>query len=201
MSEGLIMHPGVGLAVSPPLWGHPLRDLSFKVSSEFGAPRGQKNHGGIDYPVRRVPVYSPADGVIIRAETFREETGLMVAIVQREPVKVQHELMHLEELAEGVFPGREIIEGQSVGISGNTGYRWTANGRERVAWHLHWQVRMPDGPGVAELVRRFRGLPVRTLNDPRVLVLWADWMRGKASPEQVRQTLGRLESNGISAIV
>ncbi len=113
----------------------------FPVSGEytyfddFGAPRGQRSHQGIDIMADRgTPLVAVNDGVI--AKLSRAETSLGgVYVWLRRADGVQYYYAHMDAIAEGLEVGTRISVGQVVGTVGNTGDARSAPP------HLHFEIR------------------------------------------------------------
>lgn len=113
----------------------------FPVSGEYtyfddyGAPRGQGAHQGIDIMADRgTPLVAVDDGVI--AKLSRVETGLGgVYVWLKRADGVQYYYAHMHTIAEGLAVGTRISVGQVVGTVGNTGDARSAPP------HLHFEIR------------------------------------------------------------
>jgi murein DD-endopeptidase MepM/ murein hydrolase activator NlpD len=113
----------------------------FPVSGEYtyfddyGAPRGQGTHQGIDIMADRgTPLVAVDDGVI--AKMSRTETGLGgVYVWLKRADGVQYYYAHLHTIAQGLEVGSRISVGQVVGTVGNTGDARSAPP------HLHFEIR------------------------------------------------------------
>lgn len=112
------------------------RDYSY--SNDFGAPRHQGSHEGIDIIAPKgTPVYAVVDGVVDRLT--RAERGLGGLYVwQRTGDGTEYYYAHLDSVAPGLNDGSRLTAGQIIGTVGNTG-----DARFGVD-HLHFEWR-PKG--------------------------------------------------------
>lgn len=100
-----------------------------------GAPRGGRNHAGIDFAVPvGTPIVSYVQGTVTNVQDFggdgpneRPNFGMTVEITA--PDGTRHLFADLSDAR--VTEGQQIAPGQDIGISGNTG-----NGSA----HLHWGI-------------------------------------------------------------
>jgi murein DD-endopeptidase MepM/ murein hydrolase activator NlpD len=102
---------------------------------DYGAPRGQGSHQGIDIMAdRNTPLVAVDDGVI--AKMSRAETGLGgIYVWLRRADGVQYYYAHMQSIAEGLEVGSRITVGQVLGGVGNTGDARSAPP------HLHFEIR------------------------------------------------------------
>ena len=108
-----------------------------KVSSPFGyrssVGKGH-NHNGTDFAVPvGTPVVAPADGVIVSAGNNGGGEGIFVIMNSGSAV---HKFFHLSKIL--VSPGQRVKRGETVGLSGNTGYS--------TGPHLHWEKHVAGKP-------------------------------------------------------
>jgi murein DD-endopeptidase MepM/ murein hydrolase activator NlpD len=108
-----------------------------KVSSPFGyrssVGKGH-NHNGTDFAVPvGTPVVAPADGVIVSAGNNGGGEGIFVILNAGNAV---HKFFHLSKIL--VSPGQRVKRGETVGLSGNTGYS--------TGPHLHWEKHIAGRP-------------------------------------------------------
>lgn len=111
------------------------------VTGLFTDPRdgGNRQHGAIDIAVNTgTPIFSPWNGVIERVYwtslggnqiVIRHENGMFTGYA------------HLSDM--NVNPGDRVVQGEQIGLSGNTG---TSSGP-----HLHFTVKTADGTRVDPL--------------------------------------------------
>ncbi len=111
-------------------------DKFIKISSPFGTRRSYGGgpmtsyHEGTDFAVPAgTPVYAPADGIVMIAETLAVRGN---AVVIDHGWGVYSGLYHLSEIK--VTPGQPVKQGDLIGLSGNTGLSTGA--------HLHWDIRI-----------------------------------------------------------
>jgi murein DD-endopeptidase MepM/ murein hydrolase activator NlpD len=111
-------------------------------ANDFGAPRHQGRHEGIDVIAPRgTPVVAAATGEIERLS--RKETGLGgIWIWLRDSAGNTHYYAHLESIAAGLKAGTAVKAGQVIGGVGNTG-----DARSTLP-HLHFELHPNDGPAV-----------------------------------------------------
>jgi murein DD-endopeptidase MepM/ murein hydrolase activator NlpD len=100
-------------------WRMPLSNV--RVSSFFGALRGRRAHGGVDFSIPRdTPVMATDRGIVV-ASTNRYEGdsnyGNVVVIEHDQGVRSLY--AHLN--ARHVNVGDEVAAGDTIGLSGNTG--------------------------------------------------------------------------------
>lgn len=100
-------------------WRMPLSNV--RVSSFFGALRGRRAHGGVDFSIPRdTPVMATDRGVVV-ASTNRYEGdsnyGNVVVIEHEQGLRSLY--AHLN--ARHVNVGDEVAAGDTIGLSGNTG--------------------------------------------------------------------------------
>jgi murein DD-endopeptidase MepM/ murein hydrolase activator NlpD len=118
----------------------PVGGRTYSYSNDFGAPRHQGAHQGIDIIAPRgAPIISPVYGRIQRLT--RVETGLgglWIWIVDRQGN--EYYFAHLDSIAAGLTEGTEVWPGRVIGTNGNTG-----DARYGVE-HLHFEVH-PGGGG------------------------------------------------------
>ncbi|MGI9540196.1 MAG: M23 family metallopeptidase [Miltoncostaeaceae bacterium] len=110
----------------------------YTYTNDFGAPRHQGAHEGIDIIAPRgTPVYAVKDGVVDRLT--RAERGLGGLYVwQRTGDGTEYYYAHLDSVAPGLRDGSRLTAGQIIGAVGNTG-----DARFGVH-HLHFEWR-PKG--------------------------------------------------------
>jgi murein DD-endopeptidase MepM/ murein hydrolase activator NlpD len=102
---------------------------------DYGAPRGQGAHQGIDIMAdRNTPLVAVDDGAI--SKLSRAETGLGgIYVWLRRADGVQYYYAHMESVAEGLEIGSRISVGQVLGAVGNSGDARSAPP------HLHFEIR------------------------------------------------------------
>jgi murein DD-endopeptidase MepM/ murein hydrolase activator NlpD len=107
----------------------------YSYFDDYGAPRGQGVHEGIDIMADRgTPLVAVDDGTI--SKMTRTESGLGgICMWLRRADGVQYYYAHMESIAEGLEVGSRISVGQVVGGVGNTGDARSA------APHLHFEIR------------------------------------------------------------
>jgi murein DD-endopeptidase MepM/ murein hydrolase activator NlpD len=132
--------PNAGLAHY--LKAFPVRGKHTYVN-DFGQPRGQGPHQGVDIlSARFTPIIAVADGVIERMT--RVETGLGgIWIWLRDDQGNTYYFAHMQEIAAGLEAGSRVTVGQQLGSVGNTGdARYTVT-------HLHFELHPGGGPAVS----------------------------------------------------
>jgi murein DD-endopeptidase MepM/ murein hydrolase activator NlpD len=112
---------------------------TYTYADDFGAPRHQGRHEGIDVIApRATPVVAAASGEIERLS--RKETGLGgIWIWLRDAEGNTHYYAHLESIAAGLKAGTAVKAGQVIGGIGNTG-----DARSTLP-HLHFELHPNDG--------------------------------------------------------
>lgn len=103
-----------------------------RVTDEYGVPRGEYLHSGIDYTCNgdeNLPVLTPFGGKVVFAEWSEVGYGNLVVI---ENHGVQVYLAHHSDL--WVEPGQIVEAGQPVGTCGSTG--------NSTGPHVHFEVRV-----------------------------------------------------------
>jgi peptidoglycan hydrolase-like protein with peptidoglycan-binding domain len=108
--------------------------------NDFGAPRHQGPHEGIDVIAPRgAPVVAVASGVVERLT--RREQGLGgIWLWLRDDAGTAYYYAHLSSIAPGIGPGTRVAAGQRLGAVGRTG---DARGG---VFHLHFEMH-PAGRG------------------------------------------------------
>ena len=108
--------------------------------NDFGAPRHQGPHEGIDVIAPRgAPVVAVAGGVVERLT--RREQGLGgIWLWLRDDAGTAYYYAHLSSIAPGIVPGTRVAAGQRLGAVGRTG---DARGG---VFHLHFEMH-PAGRG------------------------------------------------------
>ncbi|SDI27643.1 M23 family metallopeptidase [Aliiruegeria lutimaris] len=110
----------------------PLRD-SFRFTSPYG-PRWGRMHNGTDFASGHgTPIYSTADGVVIKAG-WHSGFGRMVKI--RHEFGIETWYGHMSRLR--VSEGQRVSKGQRIGDMGNTG--------RSTGTHLHYEVHVNGKP-------------------------------------------------------
>jgi murein DD-endopeptidase MepM/ murein hydrolase activator NlpD len=115
----------------------------YTYTNDFGAPRHQGRHEGIDIIARRgSPVVAAAAGEI--ESLSRKETGLGgIWIWLRDAKGNTHYYAHLESIVAGLKQGSPVQAGQVIGGVGNTG-----DARSTLP-HLHFELHPGDGPAIS----------------------------------------------------
>ena len=133
--------------------------LPFKAGTSvaFTAPykeqRGNREHAGIDIAVpENTPLIAPISGVIVSART--DDSGYGNFIDLRTPDGKILRFGHLNSM--GVKEGQQVIAGQVIGKSGNTG--------DSTGAHLHFEVRN-DLYGGAEVTEDPIAWSVKNINN------------------------------------
>ena len=89
-------------------------------------------HNGTDFAVRvGTPVLATGSGVVVKATSHRAAGRY---IILRHNGKYSTQYMHLSKLL--VKPGQKVKQGQTIGLSGNTG--------RSTGPHLHYEFRVND---------------------------------------------------------
>jgi murein DD-endopeptidase MepM/ murein hydrolase activator NlpD len=112
--------------------------VDYSYSNDFGAPRSQGSHQGIDIiGPKGAPVVSVSYGVVERAQ--RVESGLGGRYIWiRDPKGNLFYYAHLDTLAPGIEVGAEVWPSRLIGTNGNTG-----DARFGIE-HIHFEIR-PNG--------------------------------------------------------
>lgn len=120
-------------------------------SDDFGAPRHQGPHEGIDIlAARGTPVVAVADGVIDRMS--RADTGLGgIRLWLRDDAGTTYYYAHLSRIAPALAPGVRVRAGRRIGAIGRTG---DARGG---VYHLHFEMH-PAGGGAVDPYAELRDL-------------------------------------------
>ncbi len=111
----------------------------YSYSNDYGAPRSQGSHQGIDIIAPRgIPIYAVNDGVVDRLS--RAEQGLGGRYVWQKGTDgtTEYYYAHMDSIAAGLDAGDRVSAGQVIGTVGNTG-----DARFGVH-HLHFEWR-PKG--------------------------------------------------------
>ncbi|HEX9647373.1 MAG TPA: peptidoglycan DD-metalloendopeptidase family protein [Alphaproteobacteria bacterium] len=110
-----------------------------ELSSGFGMRKHpilgySKMHKGVDFAARRgAPVFAAGEGVVERASRFGAY-GNYVRI--RHSPEYATAYAHLNGFAKGIYPGKRVVQGQTVGYVGTTG--------RSTGPHLHYEVLLRD---------------------------------------------------------
>lgn len=106
---------------------------AFQVSSQYGAQRGNRRHGGVDIPTPvGTPVYAGASGVA-RVKRDPKGYGLYVDVKLDDGTTLR--MAHLDST--NIKDGDRVEKGQVIAKSGNTG--------RSTGPHLHYEVIGADG--------------------------------------------------------
>lgn len=132
------MTPKIAPGASPYLSVFPVAGAN-SYSDDFGAPRHQGRHEGVDIMADRgTPIFAVADVSVIRAS--RAETGLGgISLWLERADGTQYYYAHMTSIAAGLDVGSRVGVGVVVGTVGNTGdARYGAP-------HLHFEVHPGGG--------------------------------------------------------
>ncbi len=102
------------------------------VSSGYGPRRGGAGpfHRGVDlYTGNPTPIYAGGDGTVEDVKTMR---GYGKTVTIRHNKKLITRYAHLSRYASGLRPGDQVVQGQYIGNTGETG--------NATAVHLHYEV-------------------------------------------------------------
>ena len=133
----------------------------YRISSPFNLKRPDPFNGkvhahlGTDYAAPAgTPILAVADGVVTHAE-FKGNNGNYVKLIHSEEIQTQY--LHLQDFAEGVFPGKKVRQGDVIGYVGMTGratgphvcFRFWKNGqqvdhRKEVGFQVAPRLQGPD---------------------------------------------------------
>jgi len=106
-----------------------------RITSEFGAPRGNRTHQGIDIANSTgTPIYATANGKVI-ATGSRGNYGKTIMIyhgTDQDGKTYVTLYAHLNTI--NVSPGESVSQGETIGLMGSTGYS--------TGPHLHYEVRV-----------------------------------------------------------
>lgn len=121
---------------------NPLGNTTAKIGSGFSDSRGNRQHQGVDIPVKSgTPVYAPADGIVITAkDTTPNPCGGFIQINHGSLIT---KFCHLSKWV--VSNGQQVKKGQVIGYTGgglNDPYHGVSTGP-----HLHYQIL--DNKGLA----------------------------------------------------
>lgn len=107
----------------------------YSYSSDFGAPRHQGSHEGVDVMADRgTPLVAVASGTVNRLT--RTESGLGGIYVWLERADgTEYYYAHMHSIAPGLQAGSAVAAGQVIGTVGNTG------DARHGAPHLHFEIR------------------------------------------------------------
>ena len=116
---------------------------AYTYSADFGAPRHQGRHEGVDIMADRgTPIVGVANGTVLRLS--RTETGLggISVWLKRTGDGTEYYYAHMNSIAAGLAEGSAVVTGQVIGSVGNTGdARYGAT-------HLHFELHPGGGPAV-----------------------------------------------------
>ena len=111
----------------------------YTYSADFGAPRHQGTHQGVDVMADRgTPLVAVVNATVLRLA--RSETGLGgIYVWLKRADGTEYYYAHMNTVAEGLAEGSAVGAGQVVGTMGNTGdARYGAP-------HLHFEIRPAGG--------------------------------------------------------
>ncbi len=120
----------------------PVAGGEYNYSNDFGAPRHQGSHEGVDIlSPRGTPIVAVADGFIKRLT--RDETGLGGIWIWLEDTEGNtYYYAHLDTILKGIDAGTTVTAGQQIATNGNTGdARFGAH-------HLHFEIHPKGGAAV-----------------------------------------------------
>lgn len=106
-----------------------------RLSSRFGMRRHpvqgyNKMHKGLDFAAPRgTPIYAAGDGVVERASRF-SGYGNYVRIRHNSDYSTAY--AHMQSYAKGIYAGKRVIQGQTIGFVGSTG--------QSTGPHLHYEI-------------------------------------------------------------
>lgn len=106
---------------------------NFLVNGQWAYPSG--GHNGMDFGASYAPIVAPYPGIV--EFVGWDGSGFGNLIIIRDSLGYRHWLAHLSSFL--VSKGQAVGFGQTVGISGNTGFS--------TAPHLHWGVQWPGNSG------------------------------------------------------
>ena len=115
----------------------------YSYSADFGAPRHQGRHEGVDIMADRgTPLVSVANGTVLRLSST--ESGLAgISVWLKRTDGTEYFYAHMNSIAAGLAEGSAVTAGQVIGTVGNTGdARYGAT-------HLHFEVH-PGGGSAAD---------------------------------------------------
>ena len=112
----------------------------YTYSDDFGAPRHQGRHEGIDIMADRgTPIVAVANGTIERLTRTESGLGGIWVWLQRAD-GTEYYYAHMNSVATGLEAGQQVAAGQVIGAVGNTGdARYGAT-------HLHFEIRPGGSP-------------------------------------------------------
>jgi len=109
------------------------------VSSEFG-PRNGVLHTGVDILApAETPILAPAPGTVV---FVGDKGNYGITVILRHP-ESGYETLYSHQSRAAVAVGDLVADGQTLGYVGSTG--------NATAFHLHFEVRPPDGIAVNPL--------------------------------------------------
>ncbi len=106
-----------------------------RLSSRFGVRRHpvqgyNKMHKGLDFAAPRgTPIYAAGDGVVERASRHGGY-GNYVRIRHNSDYRTAY--AHMKSYAKGIYAGKRVIQGQTIGFVGSTG--------QSTGPHLHYEI-------------------------------------------------------------
>ena len=111
-----------------------MRPVGGQITSGFG-PRAMGLHDGIDFGVPEgTPVAAAASGTVTRVDSQHGGYGNWVEVRHADGITTRY--AHLSSI--GVQPGQTVAQGDTIGLSGNTG--------KSTGPHLHFEVRRDGRP-------------------------------------------------------
>ena len=121
----------------------PVAGAEYTYTNDFGAPRHQGSHEGVDIlSPRGTPIVAVADGFIKRMT--RDETGLGgIWIWLEDNAGNTYYYAHLDTILRGIEASTRVTAGQQIATNGNTG-----DARFGAA-HLHFEIHPKGGAAVS----------------------------------------------------
>jgi murein DD-endopeptidase MepM/ murein hydrolase activator NlpD len=121
----------------------PVTGDDYNYSNDFGAPRHQGSHEGVDIlSPRGTPIVAVADGFIKRMT--RDETGLGgIWIWLQDNDGNTYYYAHLDTILKGIEASTRVTAGQQIATNGNTG-----DARFGAA-HLHFEIHPKGGAAIS----------------------------------------------------
>ena len=131
----------------------------YQYTDDFGAPRHQGPHQGIDIMAdRNTPLVAVADAVVSRLSRVEDGLGGIYVWLRRAD-GVEYFYAHMQSIATGLAEGSKVTAGQVIGAVGNTGdARYGAT-------HCHFEIR-PNGTPVDPYPHLVAVDPERTVAAP-----------------------------------
>jgi len=138
ITDNLSLDLVFGFRVFSPVSYNDIKGKMIYPGGQFGDEtlarlRGGFVHTGVDFPVKNVPIYSTAFGIVKYADNTNGPYGFKIIIDHGFGITTIYN--HLERNLFTVKKGDFVVPGQQIAISGNSS-------TNRLGYHLDYEVKM-----------------------------------------------------------